>query len=204
MFRYALAAAFTLFVMVPVGAIGARVASMLSPDYANLATPSDVAVPALIIHGLLSLGFFALGMLQVFPGRRERNPARHRKLGKIAIPLGFAGALSGLFVTFAYPQVSSVLVTAGRVGAGLFWLLALVMAVRAIRARDWAIHGRWMMRAFAIVLPVGTLPFVVLPYLSLFNGSDQGLDIIVTAAWPLHVIAIELLMRRRRITAATP
>jgi uncharacterized membrane protein YozB (DUF420 family) len=81
---------------------------------------------------------------------------------------------------------------------GVYFTVALVLAYRTIRRRDVAQHRRWMIRAFAIGLAVGTIRvwiglFQVLELLSL----EESFGIAFWISFILHAIAAELWLHWR-------
>jgi hypothetical protein len=63
---------------------------------------------------------------------------------------GFALIFGGLFSFGGLPEASAAVVF------GSWFLTCLVLAVRAIRRDDIVHHRRWMIRAFAIGIGIGT------------------------------------------------
>jgi uncharacterized membrane protein YozB (DUF420 family) len=81
---------------------------------------------------------------------------------------------------------------------GCWFLACLLLAIRAIRRGEVSIHRRWMIRAFAVGLGVGTIRI----WIGLFLGT--GLldfhDSFAAAFWiglSLHLLAAELWIRTR-------
>ena len=125
---------------------------------------------------------------------RSRHYTFHRRLGRVLVG---AAMISGVFALifgslFSYgglPEASAAVVF------GLWFLTCLVLAVRAIRRDDIVHHRRWMIRAFAIGIGIGTTRI----WLALFGMA--GLDFASSfgpAFWisfSLHVVAAELWLR---------
>ena len=152
----------------------------------------------LLLHAVFAIGFLLLATFQVWPGFRRKHPRFHRRSGKITVVSGMLGALSGLWMTLLHPDISSGLLHAGRIGASLFWVFALFMAVRAIMRREFKIHGAWMIRAYAIALPAGTLALILFPMVLILgeDGHEMLFEIVQVAAWPLHVAVAEWIIRK--------
>ncbi len=86
-----------------------------------------------------------LGALQFVPLLRRGRQNWHRIAGRILVPAGVLVALSGLWMNFFYSRPpgdgeSLVLV---RFVVGLAMLACIVLAVLAIRRRDFSSHGAW-------------------------------------------------------------
>ncbi len=130
----------------------------------------------------------------VVAGPSEFHYTFHRRLGRV---LAGAAMISGVFALifggrFSYgglPEASAAVVF------GLWFLTCLVLAVRAIRRDDIVHHRRWMIRAFAIGIGIGTTRI----WLALFGIA--GLDFASSfgpAFWisfSLHAVAAELWLR---------
>jgi uncharacterized membrane protein len=122
---------------------------------------------------------------------RSRHYTFHRRLGRVlagAAMIGgvFALIFGGRFSYGGLPEASAAVVF------GLWFLTCLVLAVRAIRRDDIVHHRRWMIRAFAIGIGIGTTRI----WLALFGIA--GLDFASSfgpAFWisfSLHAVAAEL------------
>jgi len=125
---------------------------------------------------------------------RSRHYTFHRRLGRVLVG---AAMISGVFALifggrFSYgglPEASAAVVF------GLWFLTCVVLAVRAIRRDDIVHHRRWMIRAFAIGIGIGTTRI----WLALFGIA--GLDFASSfgpAFWisfSMHAVAAELWLR---------
>jgi uncharacterized membrane protein len=141
--------------------------------------------------------YLLLAILQLSYRFRSRHYARHRRLGRIAAGAAMASGVfaiifGGLFA-FGGPAEGSAAVV-----FSLWLLVCVVVAVRAIRRGDMVRHRRWMIRAFAIGIGVGTVRI----WLVLFQGLGL-LDFSAAfgpAFWigfSLHAAAAELWLRAR-------
>ena len=101
--------------------------------------------------------FYLLGaLLQHARGFRERHRRLHRRMGPFVVA---AGLLSGLFalrfgVPHAFGGAGEVVAT---VVFGAWFLGALCLGFVAARRGDVGAHRRWMIRAFAVGLGVGSI-----------------------------------------------
>lgn len=139
--------------------------------------------------------YLFLAPLQLAYRFRSRHYGAHRRLGRVLAGAGmmcgvFAIVFGGLF-SFGGPLEASATAV-----FGLWFLACLVLAVRAIRGGDIVRHRRWMIRAFAIGIGIGTIRI----WLGLFQGSGL-LDFASSfgpAFWisfSLHVVVGELWLR---------
>ncbi len=76
---------------------------------------------------------------------------------------GLVAALSGLWMTFRYDLAGhdNHLLGVFRLVAGTFMAAAIALGVNAARRRDFARHGAWRTRAYAIAMGAGTQVFTV-------------------------------------------
>ncbi|MFG3339404.1 DUF2306 domain-containing protein [Glycomyces sp. NPDC048151] len=178
----------------------------------------DVAIhlPFLIAHAAAGGVALLVGPFQFFGSIRRRHPKVHRVLGRVYLLGGILpGALTGIVV--------GVLTTAGPIALvsfvflDVFWLYTAVRAYRAVRARDFAAHERWMLRSMAatfaaVMLRVylGLFIAVQIPLLDgVYGGDFEALfSVAYTAAIVgsivLNLLFIEVYLRRkasRRISA---
>jgi len=82
-------------------------------------------------------------------------------------------------------------------------LASIVLAVLAIRRRDFTSHGAWMTRGYAIALGAGTQAFTMLPWVLIFGpiGAADELPrtVLMTAAWVINLGVAEYVIRRRPV-----
>src|SRR5438128_2540888 len=88
-----------------------------------------------------------------------------------------------------------------RLVVGSAMLASIVLAVFAIRRRDFTSHGAWMTRGYAIALGAGTQVFTMLPWALIFGpiGAADELPrtVLMTAAWVINLAVAEYAVRRR-------
>jgi uncharacterized membrane protein len=126
---------------------------------------------------------------------RSRHYRLHRRLGRFLVAMGL---LSGVFaLAFGIPHSFG---GAGQAWAtvvfGTWFIACLALGLRAIRGGDPVRHRRWMIRAFAVGVAVGSIRI----WLGVFQAT--GLlslhDSFAPAFWlafSLHVVAGELWLR---------
>jgi uncharacterized membrane protein len=125
---------------------------------------------------------------------RSRHYTFHRRLGRV---LAGAAMISGVFALifgglFSYgglPEASAAVVF------GLWFLTCLVLAVRAIRRDDIVHHRRWMIRAFAIGIGIGTIRIWLALLQIVGVGEASSFGPAFWISFPLHVVAGELWLR---------
>jgi uncharacterized membrane protein len=145
-----------------------------------------------IVPGVL---YLLLAPLQLAYRFRSRHYTVHRRLGRV---LASAAMISGVFALifgslFSFGGLSE---SSATVVFGLWFLACLVLAVRAIRRDDIVHHRRWMIRAFAIALGVGTIRI----WIGVFQASGlldfpSSFGPAFWIAFSLHVVAAELWLR---------
>lgn len=142
-----------------------------------------------IVPGLIYL----LGApVQLWRGFRERHIRVHRLLGRIILP---AGIVSGVFalafgIPFSFGGAFQSLATAV---FGSWFLFCLVRGYAAVRAREIAQHRRWMIRAFAVGIGVGTIRIWIGSLIALADISIN--DVFAVAFWlglGMNVVAGEV------------
>lgn len=207
-----IAASLIALALVPAIAGTARVAQLANgapagPDDARFfASPLPVLlhVPAAILYSIL-------GALQFPPGLRRAHRPWHRAAGRLLLPAAFVVALSGLWMTVSYPWPpwDGAAVYVERLVVGTAMLAWLVLGVDAIRRRDFAAHGRWMIRAYALGMGAGTQVLTHLPWFIFREGMPGGLPraIMMGGAWVLNAAVAEWIIRKphlRRAPALAP
>jgi uncharacterized membrane protein len=191
--------------LIPVIAGAARLTELLGrPEItANNARFVDSPIPV-TVHIVSVTVYSLLGALQFVPSLRRGRRSWHRIAGHILIPAGVLVAISGLWMSVFYPRPvgdgESLVVVRLIVGSAM--LASIVLAVFAIRRRDFVSHGAWMTRAYAIALGAGTQVFTILPWVLIFGpiGAADELPrtVLMTAGWVINLAVAEYVIRRRR------
>lgn len=167
------------------------------------------AVPLpIVLHIAASVPFALLGALQFSPALRRRGRAWHRITGRALAPLGLLSALTGLWMAHYYPwpPMDGVAVYLERIVFGVAMVVSIVMALVAVRRRDFTAHGDWMTRGYAIGLGAGTQVFTHLPWVIFVGPMAEGVPraVMMGAGWVINAAVAEWVIRRRRSRAARP
>jgi uncharacterized membrane protein len=172
--------------------------------------------PFLVVHAAAGGLALLLGPFQFFGSIRRRNPRIHRLIGRVYLLGGvLPGSLAGIVV--------AVLTTAGPIALvtfaflDVFWFWTALRAYRAVRARDFAAHERWMLRNMAatfgaVMLRVylGLFIAVQLPFLdSVYGGDfeplfDNAYVSAIVSSVALNLLFMELYLRRKDSRAGFP
>jgi hypothetical protein len=148
-------------------------------------------------HILPGVAYLVFAPFQISRRFRNRHLVLHRKMGRVLIPLGLAGGLFGIIFGILY-SFGGLVEASAAVLFGSWFVFALAYAYQHIRAGDTVGHRRWMIRAFAIGLGVGTIRL----WIGLFEATglldfDDAFGVAFWIAWSMHVIAAEIWLRRR-------
>jgi uncharacterized membrane protein len=129
---------------------------------------------------------------------RSRHYTFHRRLGRILLTAGLISAAFALALGWVMPFGGTGQAVATYV-FGAWFLACLLLAFRAIRRDDVVNHRRWMIRAFAIGVGVGTIRIWlgVFQATGLFEFQD-GFDVAFWLAFPMHATVAELWIRTTR------
>lgn len=175
------------------GALSLREASVPSSD--AFAWASTVAMVAHIV----SMSVYCLvGAFQFSPALRARR-GWHRRAGRVLLPLGFLAAVSGawLAVFFGGPADELPLAMV-RLFFSAVMMAFLAMSAIAIVRRDFAAHGAWSTRAFAIAVSGGTQALVSVLWSLPFGEPDAaGETWVVAAGFTINWLVAELIVRHR-------
>jgi uncharacterized membrane protein len=152
-----------------------------------------------VLHILAAVPYSILGALQFSAGFRRRLRGWHRAVGGVLAICGMVAALTGLWMAhfYAWPEADGEALYAMRLAFGSAMAASLVLAVDAIRRRDFAAHGAWMIRAYAIGLGAGTQVLTHLPWFILFGQPGElPRAVMMGAGWVINVIVAEWVIRR--------
>jgi uncharacterized membrane protein len=193
--------ALLLLSAVPIVAGTFRLAELTGGAAVTEANARFFASPLPVVLHIVSASLYSvLGAFQFAPDFRRRRPGWHRSAGRLLVPSGLVAALSGLWMTLFYPwpAYDGRLLYALRLLFGSAMVLSLVLGVAAVRRRDFAGHGAWMIRAYAIGLGAGTQVLTHLPWF-LFPSAQGELmrALCMGAGWLLNLAVAEWLIRKR-------
>jgi uncharacterized membrane protein len=162
------------------------------------ASPIPVAV-----HIATVTVYSVLGAFQFVPSLRRGKRGRlnwHRIAGRILVPAGLLVALSGLWMAlfYALPPSDGIILLILRLVFGTAMLASIVLAVLAIRRRDFVRHGAWMTRAYAIALGAGTQAIIlIIPELLSSPPDVTSRAVLMGTAWLINLAVAEYVIHRR-------
>ena len=158
-------------------------------------------VPA-YVHIVPGIVFLVGALFQLSARFRRRHLAGHRILGRVLVVAGLVSGVLAIVVGIGFPYGGAVEASASVV-FGVWFVAALALAYRAARARRIVEHRRWMIRAFAVALGVGTIRI----WIGIFQGvgllaiqAGLGTTWFGVAFWLAlaeHVVLAELYLRAR-------
>ena len=108
---------------------------------------------------------------------------------------------------YPWPEGDGVILYGLRLifGSGMF--LSIFLGVDAIRRRDFARHGDWMLRAYAIGMGAGTQALTLMGgEMIVGKPSEFSRAVLMGAAWVINLAVAEWVIRRRlaRISLGVP
>jgi len=192
-----------LLSLVPAVAGTARLAELADGAVVTAANARFFAMPfPVVLHILVVIPFSILGAFQFSTAIRRRWSAWHRAAGRVLVICGLLAALTGLWMAHFYPwpegdgQALYVL----RLVFGSMMAVSVVLSINAIRHRDFASHGAWMTRAYAIGVGAGTQVLTHLPWFVLVGKPDESTRaVLMGAAWVINLAVAEWVIRRRSV-----
>ena len=149
----------------------AFIAIRLMSDISNLAAgtlPSEgdfdrryAQYPVLAYLHILPGAVYLLGApFQVSRRFRTASFERHRRVGKVVLTAGLVTGAMAIVVGVVMPFGGFAETSASTV-FGVYFVVTLVLAYRAIRSGRVNDHRRWMIRAFALGVGVGLIRVVI-------------------------------------------
>ncbi len=185
--------------LVPVAAGSARLAQLASGAPATAANERFVSTPLpVVLHIVGATIFCLLGALQFSTSLRRR--AWHRRSGRLVVPAGLVAAFSGLWMAVHYdlPATDNRVLEATRLVVGVLMVVALLLAVDAVRRRNFAAHRNWMMRGYAVGIGAGTQVLTTIPWVVAFGTPSPMVRAgLMGAGWAINLAVAEWFIRRR-------
>ena len=189
---------------------GVRLATDLPNLRGDVAVPPDefdfryAEVPWLAYAHIVPGLIYLLGApLQMSLRFRSRHLTWHRRIGRVVLPAGilsgvFAVVFGGLYSFGGWLEASAAMVF------GVYFMVALLTAYRAVHGGDIQGHRRWMIRAFAMGVAVGTIRL----WVGLFEGTGvlafrDAFGVAFWLSFVMHCAVAELWLRRRPVGVVT-
>ncbi|MGH8950283.1 MAG: DUF2306 domain-containing protein [Acidimicrobiia bacterium] len=150
-------------------------------------------------HIVPGVVYLVMAPFQISRRFRNNHLGLHRRMGRILVPTGVLtgvfAIIFGFFFSFGgFAEASASVIF------GIYFILALLMAYRSVRAGDTVRHRRWMLRAFAVGLAVGTIRLWVALFEALgVLDFDEAFGLAFWLAFVIHAAAAELWLRWRPI-----
>jgi uncharacterized membrane protein len=160
----------------------------------------------LVTHIFTALVALVLGPLQFIPAIRARRRI-HRAIGRVYL---LAGVLPSALTAVPVALLSGRLITQiGLTIPAILWLITGALAYRAARRHDYTQHRNWMMRNYALTFLAVTsrilVPLLLLAQIpfatsagSIRDNAPAMIPIGQALGWIVNLIAVEILIRRRR------
>jgi uncharacterized membrane protein len=187
--------------VVPAAAGATRLIELASGAAITAANARFFAAPLPVaLHILAVIPFCILGALEFAPALRQRKRRWHRAVGQLVAACGVVAAVSGLWMTLLYPwpEGDGEILYLLRLVFGSAMLASIALALDAIRRRDFASHGAWMTRGYAIGLGAGTQVLTHLPWLILVGKPGElSRATLMGAGWIINLVVAEWVIRRR-------
>ena len=194
--------------LVPAIAGSARLSELAGDPTVTAANERFVNMPLPIaLHILAAIPFSLVGAFQFSAEFRRRYRKWHRNAGRVLVLLGLMVAMTGLWMTIAYPWANhdGEAVYMMRLVFGTAMLLAIVLGIDAIRKRNFKAHGEWMIRGYAIGLGAGTQVLTHLPWFILVGEvGETSRAVMMGAGWVINAIVAELAIRSARARRELP
>ncbi|MGN6151279.1 MAG: DUF2306 domain-containing protein [Lysobacteraceae bacterium] len=163
-------------------------------DSAHLA----VAPVSWFLHVLAGFAFGITGPTQFVRALRHRFGRLHRVLGRIFVLSGTVIGLSGLSIIAQVTSTRTPMVDIARSVFGVALLVALALAMVAIRQRDIPRHRAWAIRAYAVGMGLGTVALAYIPLYLVTGQPPIGLlsDVLFVVSWAANILVAEMVIRR--------
>jgi uncharacterized membrane protein len=174
--------------------------------------PDDDLAETYVAHPWLAYGHIVPGVvyllgapLQMSRGFRSRHDTLHRRLGRVLASCALVSGVLAVVVGFVLAW-GGIPETLAALLFGTWFVVCLLLAVRAIRGGRVPEHRRWMVRAFAVGIGVATIRI----WVGVFTGIQLGVLGMEEETYPLrstfglafwlglsmHVVAGEWWLRR--------
>lgn len=152
------------------------------------------------LHMFSGIAFICLAPLQFMSSVRLKRLSLHRRLGRILVVMALISGVYGIAASFALPAFGGLASETAGLFFGPLFIFAIIRAFFYARAREIKAHQRWMIRAFALGLAVGTQR-VLLILLMVFTSSDfeQSFGPALWLGFSLNLLIAEAWISKRKL-----
>ncbi len=179
--------------------VGSAVFHYLRPPY----NEGFLRFPTIVnLHVVLGAAYLVFGVFQFAPFIRKRWPRYHRWAGRAllsaAVIIGGSALFMGLVIPFSgFPEQ----VVMGFFG--VFFLLSVITGFVHARAKRFAEHREWMIRAYALGSAIVTMRLIFIPLLIINKVSSAEITALYsigsfTVAFIVHALVAETWIRMTR------
>ena len=156
---------------------------------------------AIMSHVLLAVVIMLGGAIQLIPAVRRRMPALHRGVGRVYVIAVSLTSLAGLYMVWVRGSVGDLSQHIAISLNGVILTTSAVLAWRAARARDFALHRRWALRAYLAANGVFFFRLALFLWL-VVNQEPVGFDpktfsgpFLTTLAFAVYVVVPQALLQ---------
>jgi uncharacterized membrane protein YozB (DUF420 family) len=132
--------------------------------------------PILMVHILCGILAMVTVCLQVWPWLRAHHPAVHRGSGRVYVVAALIGGVTGLVLVRFAPPVGQI----GVALATLTWLVTTLTGFVMARRRKYALHRRFMLYSFAVVM--NNVWGVIIVYTGMHVSAEIDFNYLIEAA----------------------
>jgi Predicted membrane protein (DUF2306) len=147
------------------------------------------------MHVLGSGMALLIGPFQFMTRIRSRLPILHRWLGRTYVVLILVGGVGG--IGLAVMAHGGLVARVGFMMLDVLWIVSIVFAYRAIRARHIATHQQWMLRNFALTFGAVTLRVWLGVGAAFGIPFDEMYPVTAWLAWVPNLILVEWYLARK-------
>lgn len=199
--KWSVPVALIVLSLIPVIAGAARLSELTGGATVTSQNARFFASPIPVVTHIVSVTVYCLlGAFQFVPPLRQGRQAWHRMAGRVLVPAGLLAAFSGLWMSmfYALPEGDGEALLVLRLIFGSAMVASIILGLLAIRHRDFATHGAWMTRAYAIALGAGTQALVFLPWMLAVGPTDETTRaVLMGASWVMNLAVAEYVIHRR-------
>ena len=198
--QWGIPAMLILLSLVPAAFGTARLVELAGNAEVTAANARFLAQPVpVVLHLLTVIPYTIVGAFQFTPAFRRRHRGWHRVAGRVLAICGLVAAITGLWMAHFYPwpEGDGNILYLERLVFGAAMAMSIVLAIHAIRRRDFVSHGAWMIRGYAIGLGAGTQVLTHLPWFVFVGGKPGELPraLMMGAGWANNVVVAEWIIR---------
>jgi len=152
---------------------------------------------ALLTHIIGASIALILGIFQFIPSFRRNSQSIHKIIGFLYSISALVGLSFGAYISFALPMVGGLSSIIMNIIGGLLGIIFILIALICLWQKKYTVHGKWMLRSYAVLLTIVTLYFLIGFFALCRLPADTGYELAHLLCLPINLLIAEIIIYKK-------